>query len=243
MTQHSSAAPGSKTFVQGSVVSVMFNQAVEKQAGGTYQATVLVFMDTKGETQSQKWAQSYMDQPHNMDLKNKLIELQATPGGPITIHKTKGDQYWQVDRIDTGHVDGVRTTNPSNAGGSPGRSFDDSKMRSKDQCMRGEALAAAATLLSARASITSDVTAIKKDTLFNLADGLLSYIADGHNSVKTNEGLTPQQPAQVQTPVQQVVQQVVEQPVIEQPTQPVQQPAPVQQVVATPEEFDDGFGD
>ena len=111
MTQQNVAPPGSQTFVHGTVLSVLFNTQVSKRAGGTYDGTTLNFQDTQGQGDSQSWATQIIDDPRNIEIRNALIALQGAPGAQFTIHKTNNEKgFWNVDRIDFGFVEGVRTT-------------------------------------------------------------------------------------------------------------------------------------
>ncbi len=111
MTQQNVAAAGAETFVHGTVLSVMFNTNVEKRGGGTYPGTTLFFQNTRGQAESQSWAQQIIDDARNIEIRNALIALQAAPGAQFTLHKVKNDKgYWNVTSIDNGFVEGVRKT-------------------------------------------------------------------------------------------------------------------------------------
>ena len=174
--QNTGAAPGSKTFVHATVMSCMFNAQLPKRDGGTYLGVMLNFMDTQGQNSTQKWAQTYIDDARNLALKNVLASL--VPNTQITIHKTKGEKYWDVTSIAPGHVEGERTSAPA-APGAPAptgggyQANDSSKMRSKEQCIRGEAIQAACTL---EAGETGD-TDIKR--IVARAESLAKYITQG----------------------------------------------------------------
>ena len=155
MTQNVAPA-GAKTFVHGTVLSVQFNTMIPKRAGGTYEGTLLNFQDSRGQADKQAWAQSIIDDARNIEIRNALVALSSAPGAAFTIHKTKNDKgFWNVDRVDMGHVEGERTqpaaapaAAPVAGAPAPAVTFDNKsdKMRSKEQCMRGEAIQAAATI-------------------------------------------------------------------------------------------------
>ena len=186
MTQQNVAPPGSQTFVHGTVLSVLFNTMVNKRAGGTYEGTTLNFQDTRGQGDSQSWATSIIDDPRSIEIRNALIALQGAPGAQFTIHKTKNDKgYWNVDSIDFGFVEGTRTAPaaapvaaspvvlPGQPASAPAAAYvanDDSKMRSKEQCMRGEAMLAAASFAAPGSTVAN---------VIETAEIMLNYITNG----------------------------------------------------------------
>lgn len=188
MTQQNVAAPGSQTFVHGTVLSVMFNTQVPKKGGGVYTGTTLNFQTTQGQASTQNWAQQIIDDARNIEIRNALVALSAAPGSPFTIHKTKNEKgFWNVDRIDMGHVEGVRTTTmaaPVAPGGAPLVSTPGAvaiqpenrsdKMRSKEACMRGEAIQASSTLAKVGGNGQVDLAKVIAD-----AEIIYNYIENG----------------------------------------------------------------
>lgn len=201
---------GSKTFVWGTVTSVLFNIPRQKRAGGTYQATVLNYMDNQGQAKDQAWASQVIDNPMNATLRATLVDLYGKPGAPITIHKTKQNGYWNVTRIDLGHVQGERSqaqaaaalpvpgAAPVPAGAPPGYAgpapaapqaapgyvsqpaFNaDAKMRSKEQCIRGEAIQAASTCEIALVAHRGAEYKFDLKRVLTNAETLSNYITNG----------------------------------------------------------------
>lgn len=201
--QGQGAAPGSKTFVHGTVTSVQFNFDTPKKAGGTYPACVLNYMDTQGQAKAEKWHMNIIDNPNNVELRNQLVQLYSAAGTQITIHKTKSQSgFWNVDRIDYGHVQGERTTQksapqqpppgPAPVPGAPPQggypapqpqaqpqpwNDNNDKRRSKEDCMRGEAVQAAALL--ELAAVQSGKEGPKTSRMFKNADHIVKYIQGG----------------------------------------------------------------
>ena len=181
MSNQNVAAIGAETFVHGTVLSVMFNTNVEKRGGGTYPGTTLFFQSTRGQPESQSWSQQIIDDARNIEIRNALVALQAAPGAAFTIHKVKNDKgYWNVTRIDMGHVEGNRSSGDGAVmapGGVPvlsGGGDQSNLMRSKEQCMRGEAIQAAASM--AKAGGNGQVSV---ESVISTADILLNYITAG----------------------------------------------------------------
>lgn len=180
MSNQNVAATGAETFVHGTVLSVMFNTNVEKRGGGTYPGTTLFFQSSRGQAESQSWATQIMDDARNIEIRNALIALQAAPGAAFTIHKVKNDKgYWNVTKIDMGHVEGSRTGGDGSAvapGGAPTPSGGGQSglMRSKEQCIRGEAIQAAASI--AKIGGNGQVSV---ENVLATADILVNYITNG----------------------------------------------------------------
>jgi len=184
MTQQNVAVPGSQTFVHGTVLSVLFNTQVAKRAGGTYEGTTLNFQTTQGQSASQSWATSVVDDARNIEIRNALIQLQTAPGAQFTLHKTKNEKgFWNVDKIEFGFVEGVRTIAapaPVLAGAplaAPSNAYvpnDSSKMRSKEQCIRGEAIQAAASIAKVGGNGQVNIEGV-----IQTAEVLANYITNG----------------------------------------------------------------
>ena len=239
MTQNVAPA-GAETFVHGTVLSVLFNTQVNKRGGGTYLGTTLHYLDDRQQSQSQSWAQQIIDDARNIEIRNRLIELQAQPGAAFTLHKVKNDKgFWNVTRIDPGHVEGVRTTPapapaapaapgaPAPAGGGFDRNSD--KMRSKEQCIRGEAVQAAATI--AKVGGNGQVSV---ESVLETAEILVNYITNGlAPAVPAPQAAPVAAPAPAPAPAP-VAPTVAPAPVPAAPAAAPVPPAPLPQVAAPP---------
>lgn len=270
------APAGAETFVHGTVNSVHFNTMIPKRAGGTYEGTQLNFQDSRGQPDSQNWAQQIIDDARNIEIRNALVSLSAAPGAAFTIHKIKNDKgFWNVTRVDMGHVEGNRTTPAAVPGAAPaapgqpaqaasGWNNDDNKRRSKEDCVRGEAIQAAANALP---------RGTDAGTIMALAEQFAAYIvpAAGPAAVVVPAAAIPvaapvaaptvaapvAAPAPVTAAPAPVVVAPAPLPVIAAPVVAVAQPAPAPApalapvaapvpgaapVVAQAGAFDDGFG-
>lgn len=208
---------GSRKFTWGTVTAVNFNINRQKRAGGSYIATVLNYMDNQGQAKDQAWASQVIDDPRNAGLRAILVDLYSKPGTPITLHQLKQNGFWNVERIDIGHVQGQASQPGPVAmppqGGPPGappgymgpppggvpapapapqvptggvpQQFvqqpdnRSDKMRSKEQCIRGEAIQSAATAEIALVHHRGNDYKFDLKRMISNAEVIAKYITDG----------------------------------------------------------------
>jgi hypothetical protein len=286
---------GAQTFIHGTVINVLFGIDQPKRTGGSYKAVVLNYMDRQNQAKQQAWAVQVIDNPMNAAMRAKLVELYGKPGAPFTLHKTKQGQYWNVDRIDDGHVQGVRSSAQQQGAPAPqgvpqgyaapvaaapqyqqpqaqggGNNGRHEFQRSKEQCMRGEAIQAACTAEIALVTHRGSAYQFDLKRVLTNAEVLLNYINNGLAAPVTAPAPQAAAPVAAPQPAPAPVQPPPA-PVYQQPTAPPT-PAPVQAyapapapapapaapmpmapaptvappgaapVAATPQGYDDGFG-
>ena len=183
---------GSRKATYGVVTAVLFNTPIPKRDGSTYKGASVLFIDQKYKNEGRKnWAQPVVENEMNASLFSVLKQLQ--PGEEFTLFEEKGEQFWNVKAIERGFAASEMYGNgdvvlpgsgapvaeglPTAVGGvqaapaaQAGKSFGGDKMRSKEQCMRGEAIVAAAFSLGTGASTGA---------LTERAEQLVAYIANG----------------------------------------------------------------
>ena len=181
---------GSRKATYGVVTAVLFNTPIPKRDGSTYVGASVLFIDQKYKNEGRKnWAQPVVDNEMNASLFSVLKQLQ--PGDEFTMFEEKGDQFWNVKAVEKGFSASEMYGNgdvvqpgsgapvaeglPTAVGGvkaapQAGKSFGGDKMRSKEQCMRGEAIVAAAFSLGTGASTSA---------IAERAEQLVDYIANG----------------------------------------------------------------
>lgn len=102
--------------VSGTVIKVDLNTQVQKNGGGTYPGSVLMYEDHMGRVNKQAWHEKAINNPANAHIKTALATLLPGDGFTMTKDKPEGAQFWNITGLTKGASTGTVGTTASSGG-------------------------------------------------------------------------------------------------------------------------------